>query len=351
MGQSCERVTRITAVSESKVIDVQVDTEAGSQLVLRYRIQMKRVAEVQAPHAGAGRLSCTWRCPLPRAITTLTWTPCNNSAENCTRQSMSFAIRNRFLSWLVAMLPAITLPATAGAADATAAADTTAAPVEEEVVLDEVLVRGKRLEQRIVEAENAFYQLYNQLNKNDKYDMSCPELNIDPDNRNSRITTRVCLPGFVADAMVDWTVFKVRCQPPLEDFDEFSCLDKNDDQRLSRQEVAMRPELDVQMMRLDADFNGYLTRDEMPPEGMGGLPAPYQPPPPQLVLMEGTKAWYEHMMQVTRSDPRLLEMAGRLDDLHREYMTLARQEAELRRRDHAERAQRVGEYNRGPRGR
>lgn len=264
---------------------------------------------------------------------------------------MSFAIRNRFLSCLAALLPALALPASATAAVDTAPAVAAAAPAEEEaIVLDEVLVRGKRLEQRIVEAENEFYKLYNQLNKNDKYDMSCPELNIDPDNRNSRITTRVCLPGFVADAMVDWTLFKVRCQPPLEDFDEFSCLDKNDDQRISTREAAARPELDVQFMRLDADHNGYLTREEMPPEGMGGPPAPYQPPPPQLVLMEGTKAWYEHMMQVVRGNPGLQEMAGKLDDLHREYMTLAQQEAELRKHDHAERAQRSG-YNRGPRGR
>lgn len=55
MAEACERVTRITAVSESKVVDVQVDTEVGGQLALRYRFQMQRVAEVQAPPAGAGR--------------------------------------------------------------------------------------------------------------------------------------------------------------------------------------------------------------------------------------------------------------------------------------------------------
>jgi hypothetical protein len=55
VAEACERVTRITAVSESKVIDVQVDTEVGSQLVHRYRFQMQRVAEVQAPRTGAGR--------------------------------------------------------------------------------------------------------------------------------------------------------------------------------------------------------------------------------------------------------------------------------------------------------
>ena len=44
----------------------------------------------------------------------------------------------------------------------------------------------------------------------------------------------------------------------------------------------------------------------------------YRPPEPDLVLMEGTDKWYKHMMQVTNSDPRLRDMAGRLDELHQE---------------------------------
>jgi hypothetical protein len=55
VAEGCERVTRITAVSESKVVDVQVDTEVYSQLAARLRFQMTRVGEVQAPPAGAGR--------------------------------------------------------------------------------------------------------------------------------------------------------------------------------------------------------------------------------------------------------------------------------------------------------
>jgi hypothetical protein len=55
VAEGCERVTRITAVSESKVVDVQVDTEIHSQLAARLRFQMTRVGEVQAPPAGAGR--------------------------------------------------------------------------------------------------------------------------------------------------------------------------------------------------------------------------------------------------------------------------------------------------------
>lgn len=55
MAEGCERVTRITAVSEGQVVDVQVDTEVHSQLAARLRFQMTRVAEVQAPPAAAGR--------------------------------------------------------------------------------------------------------------------------------------------------------------------------------------------------------------------------------------------------------------------------------------------------------
>lgn len=43
----CERITRITAIQDSKIIDMQVDTEVDYQLVLRYRFQLYRFAEVQ----------------------------------------------------------------------------------------------------------------------------------------------------------------------------------------------------------------------------------------------------------------------------------------------------------------
>jgi hypothetical protein len=148
--------------------------------------------------------------------------------------------------------------------------------------------------------------------------------------------------------VADWTVFKMLCQPPMEGFDEFDCLDKNNDHRLSQQEVSVRPDLWAMAA------SGYITRSDWPAFGISspGPSAPYQPPNPTLVLMEGTKPWYEHMMQMTRSDPRLLEMAGQLDDLHEEYMTLQRQEMEMRRLNIAERAKKVvGEYTRNPRGR
>jgi len=224
---------------------------------------------------------------------------------------------------------AVTLAAEAPPAPVAA---TTSAPSAQgpEVLeeLDEVVVRGRRLQEAIVEAERDFYKLYNQLNKNDDYDVNCAYLN-NPDSPGSRIQMRMCIPGFVADAMVDWNVFRLQCNPPIEEFDVFSCLDRNDDNRLSQQEVSARVELDARMFTLDADRNGYLTRDELPDEGIAGTVAPYQPPSPDLVLMEGTSRWYTHMMQVIKSDPRLEEQAGKLDDLYRDLRQAQRRVGDL----------------------
>jgi hypothetical protein len=190
--------------------------------------------------------------------------------------------------------------------------------------LEEIVVQGKRLVERIHDAEDDFFRLYNELNKDDDYDMGCAMLNLDVYNPGSRLLTRVCMPGFFANAVADWSVFKARCKPPLEGFDEFSCLDRNNDERLTWQEASARLELEARLFELDADQNGYLSRDELPAEAMTG-PQGYQPPPPNLVLMEGTEAWRKHMTDVTNSDPRLKEMAARLGDMYYELAMLQAQ--------------------------
>lgn len=220
--------------------------------------------------------------------------------------------------------PVTTTGATAAAPDVAPAA-----PQVEEVLeeLEEITVHGRRLRDRIIEAEDQFYKLYNQINKDDKYDTNCANVP-DPRNPGSAIPSRLCLPVFVAEAVADYTAWRMRCQPPMEGFDEFSCLDRNRDERLSRQEIAARPELDAQMFLLDADNSGYLTRDELPEESFADT-APYQPPPPDLVLHEGSDRWARHMMSVIRSDPRLQEMAGKLDQLYYELGQAQRRTREL----------------------
>lgn len=198
-------------------------------------------------------------------------------------------------------------PNWAAAADA---APSSAATFEE---LDEIVVKGKRLSEEIAEREDKFFDLFNQINTDDRYDTNCVQIRL---NSDSRMQSRACIPGFVADALADWVPFRARCQPPQEGFDEFDCLDRNDDRRLSRAEAAVRFELDAQFTTIDEDRDGEISRQEWP-EDMS-FSAPYMPPPPDLVLMEGSKAWYEHMMKVTQSDPRLQEMADHLGGLYQE---------------------------------
>jgi hypothetical protein len=45
--EGCQRITRITAVPDSKLIEMQVDTEVNYELAMRYRFQLTRVAEIQ----------------------------------------------------------------------------------------------------------------------------------------------------------------------------------------------------------------------------------------------------------------------------------------------------------------
>jgi hypothetical protein len=187
-------------------------------------------------------------------------------------------------------------------------------PIEELEELDEVFVRGGRLRDRIVRAEDEFYKLFNQINTDDRYDTSCPYLN-DPDDRTSRIQFRMCIPGFVAEAMADWAVYKAQCEP------EFRNFDTNRDGRVSAIEASVNGDLAFQFEQFDEDGDGYLNQyqefrnfENWARMNMNC----YRPPPPDLVLMNGTKDWYEHTMKVINSDPRLQEMAGKLDEMHRE---------------------------------
>jgi len=183
--------------------------------------------------------------------------------------------------------------------------------------LEEVVIRGENLLKAIADAEDAFYDLFNEVNKDDDYDTSCVYLNLDPENATSAIRSRVCLPGFMKDAMADWAPFQARCQPPQQGGDEFTCLDKSRDRRLSRSEVSVRPEIDVEFDTLDENQDSYIDRNEFDNRSFSGG-AEYQPPPPQLVLMERSKRWAIEMMKVVNSDRRLKEQAGHLDELYRE---------------------------------
>ncbi len=234
------------------------------------------------------------------------------------------------------------------AKDSPAAPSQAGEPLDE---LDEVVVRGKDLTQAIVKAEDEYFAIFNDVNKDDRYDTHCVALRL---NNDSRIQSRVCMPGFVADAMADWAPFKARCQPPQEGGDEFACLDRNGDGRLSKEEAGARVELEASFELLDKSGSpdGYLRRDEFDascrdcsPADLPSPPVVYMPPPPQLVLMEGSQKWYDQMLKVTNSDPRLKKMADHLGGLYHELAATQRQFEKLE----AEAKPKGGKPNLGPR--
>lgn len=157
---------------------------------------------------------------------------------------------------------------------------TTAPQIEQLQELDEVVVHGTRLYDRIVRAEDRFYKLYNEINKDDDFDINCAHVSLDPE---TRIEDRVCMPSFFTNSIVESFTWSERCRG---------------------------------------------TQDE---EGNYVPPPPcYTPPPPELVLMHRSDELARNMMAVIHSDPRLGDMAGELDELHLERNRLQRRYLELR---------------------
>jgi hypothetical protein len=204
----------------------------------------------------------------------------------------------------------------------TAPTQTSARPAAGDALqeLDEIMVRGKKLKQVIADAEDEFFSIFNDVNTDDDYDTSCVYLNLDAGNGGSLLKSRVCMPGFVADAMASWAVSKVECT-------DFNDHDGDFDGRISRDEADEDEDLKNLFIVLDKNHDQYLSAMEYAERNMPLTPGCYQPPPPQLV-MEGTQKWYDHSMKVINGDPRLQKMAGHLDDLYRE---LYAEEAQLTR--------------------
>ena len=191
-----------------------------------------------------------------------------------------------------------------------------APPAEQLQELDQIVVRGESLIKAIADAEDTFYDLFNKLNTDDKYDTHCVYLNIDPDNAGSQRKSRVCIPGFVADAMADQASFAAACLP------EFSTFDTDGNGRITLREAQTSQDLFSLFSTLDDTHDGSLSIGEYLHWAQWSTANCYHPPPPQLVLMEGSKAWAVQMMKVINSDPRLKDQAGHLDDLYRELRSV-----------------------------
>lgn len=185
--------------------------------------------------------------------------------------------------WAVAQRPTIPvaeLPPPSAAVVAPGAA--TEKPAEELEELDEVIVTGGRLYDRIVKAEDKFFKLYNELNEDDDFDTNCANVIIDAD---SRIEQRFCMPSFFADAKAEQVRLSQYC--------------------LSLQEK---------------DEEGVVTSNG----------ACYEPPSADQLFYHRRNDYVTNMLKVIDSDPDLRQIADEVEALHRERAQYENRYNELR---------------------
>ena len=71
--------------------------------------------------------------------------------------------------------------------------------------LDEIVLNGKRMEQRMLESEQRFYQLYNKLNAREDFDVTCNYEVVNPNSVGigALRTRQSCVPLFFTNAIDD----------------------------------------------------------------------------------------------------------------------------------------------------
>ena len=168
--------------------------------------------------------------------------------------------------------------------------------------LDEVIVQGTRLADRIIALEDRFYKLYNELNENDDFDVHCAyvdsslfanDVAADP---ASRINQRVCNVAFFVDALSEQIRHNAMCERRNDEFDQDDLID----------------------------------------------PICYEAPPAELVMLERQQEYMGNLVKVVNSDPRLKAMVMEREALEHEGQMLTNRYAELEALDAAaaERARR-----------
>jgi hypothetical protein len=173
--------------------------------------------------------------------------------------------------WAAAQRPTIPVAETPSPAVAIVApALATEKPAEELEELDEIIVTGGRLYDRIVKAEDKFFKLYNELNEDDDFDTNCANVIIDAD---SRIEQRFCMPSFFADAKAE-------------------------------------------QVRLSQYCLSLIAKDE---EGNVTAQGPcYEPPSADQLFYHRRNDYVTNMLKVINSDPDLKKIAEEVEGLHRE---------------------------------
>jgi hypothetical protein len=219
------------------------------------------------------------------------------------------------LALLLSVVLATPVYAASGGTDLAAGA---ANPVEELTELDEVRVRGKLVANAVIRTENLVFRLYNNLNKDNRYDVHCGDVRRSPD---SLTMLRLCLPGFLSDYLATPRLISTSFGAG----GSFGAM----------------PGCGRMSSGVDANGNMYSHTGcaggfgassfsaYAPPYYDNSYISPAVPVSPVAVPAEARAEFGENMVRVLDSDPELREMARQLAGMYREVDRVQAQYAKL----------------------
>jgi hypothetical protein len=176
--------------------------------------------------------------------------------------------------------------------------------------LDEIVLQGKRLQQRIREAETRFYRVYNEVNSSPDLDVTCSFVYRDRSSFASRILDirQGCVPMFVVNNM--------RAAPLYVIQTSYSCTTGASNFIYSS--VAANSNGQVDMYTPPGWSGGGLHPDTC---GTSiNLAAPTGPSA-ELVWLSRRSEFQAHLARAIATDERLQELAGTLHELAAEGRT------------------------------
>lgn len=183
--------------------------------------------------------------------------------------------------------------------------------------LEAVVVYGQKFEERVLDSETRFYSLYNTLNANDQFDVSCDYYWWEDRSMmvfGPGVARRGCVPMYFVEAVADrvsWEGAMHRCSGPSADFGG-----------------------SIRVQYEDGGAVGYV-----PMAGMRSTPtsgscsALYAPIPPdaQLIYLSRRAEFVANLARVMRSDADLQVLAFEADSLAGEGKAHLTAAAEARR--------------------
>lgn len=178
--------------------------------------------------------------------------------------------------------------------------------------LEAVVVHGQKFEEEVLESESRFYGLYNQLNANDDFDVSCDYFWWE--DRSERVfgpgvARRGCVPMYFVEAVADnfsWLAAMSRCATPSSNVGSYRI------QSWDGGAVGYEPYVGS----MSSTFS------------TGTCSAVYAPAPPhaQQSYLSRRADFVANLVQVMRSDVGLRELAFEADSLAgegKEYLRAA----------------------------